>query len=281
MESNNPSVNLASVPDKTTNDFLSSLTTGKAWLGGYRTESKSWAWSDGSQWTGYENWFDDEPSNDENNDYLMMNHFQHSSWSNEENSALYAYGTLCQYDPEPCDSGWKFSEHTNLCYKFIEVKTSWDNALISCKEAIDNPTANLASIPDLSTNAFLARLTNSDTSYWIGGFKSSGGDWAWSDGTEWNFDNWGPEEPSSGDAESHTIFARGIWSSVVTVDQLFSPLCQYDINEGKTTTTSATTVTPTPTQPHGKMIFIKFLDILHISYMPFRNSNSWWRMGWC
>ena len=114
----NPTVNLASVPDKTTNDFLMGLTTKNAWLGGFQKYYRSWLWSDESQWTGYENWGVGQPSNNYDKKYLMFNLHAHGTWSNQKN-AKYAEGSLCQYDPEPCAPDWSFSENTNLCTMFL------------------------------------------------------------------------------------------------------------------------------------------------------------------
>ena len=95
-----PTINLASVPDKITNDLLGGLTTKNAWIGGYFDEtSDSWAWSDGSQWNGFEAWGVEKPSNDSSENYLMFNQPTDGAWSNVKNNAPYAEGYFCQYDP--------------------------------------------------------------------------------------------------------------------------------------------------------------------------------------
>ena len=242
-DSSNPTVNLASVPDKTTNDFLMGLTSKNAWLGGFQKYYRSWLWSDESQWTGYENWGVGQPSNNYDKKYLMFNLYTHGTWSNQKN-AKYAEGSLCQYDPEPCAPDWSFSENTNLCYKFVNILTNWNDAINTCKSSIENPSANLASIPDKSTNDFLARLATTVSS-WIGASKNSDGDWAWSDGSGWNYTNWGSGEPSSGNA---TLFNwpgsfLGKWKTQMSNDYLAPVLCQYDLREKTTTTCTATPAT--------------------------------------
>ena len=248
-ETNNPTVNLASVPDKTTNDFLMGLTTKNAWFGGFQDFSHvswtwDWTWSDESQWTGYENWGVNQPSNNGDKKYLLMNLYDEGTWSNEFNDAAYAQGSLCQYDPEPCAPDWSFSENTNLCYKFVNILTNWNDAINTCKSSIENPSAKLASIPDKSTNDFLSRLATTVSS-WIGASKNSDGDWAWSDGSGWNYTNWGSGEPSSGNA---TLFNwpgsfLGKWKTQMSNDYLAPVLCQYDLREKTTTTCTATPAT--------------------------------------
>ena len=173
----------------------------------------------------------------------MINLYKTGTWNDAENDAQYADGSLCQYDPEPCEQGWVFSEHNNLCYKLVNVHTNWGDAINTCKAAIANPSANLASIPDQRTNSFLARLTYRVIS-WIGASNNSDGDWAWSDESQWNYTNWGPEEPSTGNnvVINWPGFNSGMWKSVFTEDHLAPALCQYDLN---VETTATTTLPPT------------------------------------
>ena len=53
---------LASVTSSETNDFLTTLTQEKCWIGGYTEDRDTWQWSDGSPW-GYTNWANGEPNN--------------------------------------------------------------------------------------------------------------------------------------------------------------------------------------------------------------------------
>ena len=93
-----------SIPDQTTNDFLlNTLPTivkhTEVWLGGYRENGNGqWAWSDGSQWTGWTNWQSGKPSIGNNNNYLEFWGIRNSrTWNNVEKS--YGRRILCQYDP--------------------------------------------------------------------------------------------------------------------------------------------------------------------------------------
>ena len=87
---------LASVPDQVTNDFLSSLSTASAWLGGSAADSAGWTWSDGTPW-GHTNWSPGhgQPHNQAGDqDYLVL---EQSSglWYDEGNPEQF----ICQYEP--------------------------------------------------------------------------------------------------------------------------------------------------------------------------------------
>ena len=92
----NQIVTLASIPDSTTNDFLKTLTTQQAWIGGYRKSDKTWgAWTDGSTW-GYTNWGSGQPNNyGGNQDYVVINFNDHGKWGDEDGEDV--SGALCQY----------------------------------------------------------------------------------------------------------------------------------------------------------------------------------------
>ena len=102
------------------------------------------------------------------------------------------------------------------------------------------------------TNDFLARLTNR-VSLWIGASKNSDGDWAWSDGSGWNYTNWGSTGETG--AGNHAVinwpgYFLGHWKSQTSNDYLAPALCQYDLREETTTATTpsppATTTCPPP-----------------------------------
>jgi len=63
--------------------------------------------------------------------------------------------------------------------------------------------ADLASIHSQDeNNVVVQRLTNQIDKYYLGGFLSSSNSlWEWSDGTRWNYTNWGPGQPNNKDGE--------------------------------------------------------------------------------
>ena len=138
------------------------MTNINAWIGGFKNSNKTWSWSDGSMWTGFGNWYHslflNQADNKDDKNYLMFNYWGNKGvWNDATNREK--QGSLCQYDPMPCEIGWRYSEHNNFCYKLVKVKTNWTEAIRTCRKATTNPSANLASIPDFQTNCFLAKIT--------------------------------------------------------------------------------------------------------------------------
>ena len=183
--------------------------------------------------------------------YLMFNYWSHiGAWNTATNNEI--QGSLCQYNPRPCEAGWKYSEHNGLCYQLVRVKTNWTESIMTCKSATQNPSANLASISDYETNHFLAKLTKRVSS-WIGAYKTSDGIWKWSDGSEWGYTNWGIGEPNNPEnSQDYALFngpglTSGKWKNHKSEDDFIIPaLCQYKIIvDTISTTPSPTTLTAT------------------------------------
>ncbi|CAJ0926198.1 unnamed protein product, partial [Mesorhabditis belari] len=109
----------------------------------------------------------------------------------------------------PCPSGWTYIETFKSCYKLIYTVNgaSGDE---NCRVA----NANLASIHSPEQNQIVYELTKTgvnDLQAWIlfGGQRTGPGvdDWKWSDGSPWNYTNWAPGEPNSGDSHCVRIYA--------------------------------------------------------------------------
>ena len=249
-ETTNPSANLVSIPDQTTNNFLlntmpSIVEHTEVWTGGYR-ENGEWVWSDGSQWTGWTNWYPGKPSGGDNNYLEFWGQRNSRKWNNVPKT--YGRRILCQYDPDPttatatptttkeailCDSEWTFFEHTQICYRFYTTIKDWTSALSFCKSETTNPSANLVSIPDQTTNNFLLNTMPSiveHTEVWTGGYRENG-EWVWSDGSQWTgWTNWYPGKPSGGDNNYLEFWGRKDSRKWNNVPKTYGRriLCQYD-----------------------------------------------------
>ena len=106
------------------------------------------------------------------------------------------------------------------------------DAIKACKES--KPTANFASIPDMTTNAFVKTMVSWRS--WIG-LEKVNGQWVWPDGTKATLTNWLPDQPS-GDGPFVEMFAddkeggRGRWNDLDSSHKR-GAVCEYDINNGK------------------------------------------------
>ena len=104
------------------------------------------------------------------------------------------------------------------------------DAIKACKAS--KPTANLASIPDMTTNAFVQTMVSWRS--WIGLTKVNG-QWVWPDGTKATLTNWVPRQPS-GDGPFVEMFADkegpGKWNDLASSHKR-GAVCQYDISNGK------------------------------------------------
>ena len=92
---------LASVSDWATNSFLTTLTTHRAWIGGYKDQSQ-WKWSDKTVWN-FENWAPNQPDNTWNvEDSLVFNFATNRYGTGQWNDAkgLDAKEFICQYQGE-------------------------------------------------------------------------------------------------------------------------------------------------------------------------------------
>ena len=85
-----------------------------------------------------------------------------------------------------CATGWIQFGQTGNCYKYMETKMNWHEALEQCKA---NSNGTLASVPSKETNDFLLSLITEFV--WIGGLdRNKERIWEWSDGTPWGYENW-------------------------------------------------------------------------------------------
>lgn len=88
-----------------------------------------------------------------------------------------------------CPNGYTVGNN-NVCYKTYASGATWYQAEQVCYQA----GGHLASASDAYTNAFIAGLANkafNGQQYWLGGTTNFlGGNWAWTDFSNFTYANW-------------------------------------------------------------------------------------------
>merc|ERR1712098_121128 len=108
---------------------------------------------------------------------------------------------------EECPEGWVFlgnlsTGQTQRCYKVLEQHLTQPEALAACRALV--PGADLASIHSLEENDLLYEYAYhfggfGDSGYWIGATDAAKeGTWTWTDGSSWDFAEWGDPEYEHG-----------------------------------------------------------------------------------
>ena len=135
-------------------------------------------------------------------------------------------------DTHVCDEDWMFLLSTVMCYRFVDNKTTWSEARAACEHMSPKVKGDLASVPDNETNIFLTSLTTKKA--YIGGMKNDEEQWVWSDGRDWSFELWAPDQPSdSNDGEDFLEILdplKGNWNDVPDdhPEDEVGFICQYD-----------------------------------------------------
>ena len=128
-----------------------------------------------------------------------------------------------------CALGWTYLKHTGKCYKYDPSKSSWKEALKACQ--LTSPSSTLASVPDKTTNDFLATLSGGSERTWLGGYQDESKVWLWADGSKWTgFTNWGQNQPDNPGKEPYLQFnwnAPGHWNNDREHSK-YSFICQHD-----------------------------------------------------
>ena len=91
---------LASIHDEDTNNFISSMTSDRIWLGGYSDnppDTTSWTWADGSAWD-FANWGGQQPDF-KSEPYLELNFGGAGRWNNVFGGSRRKNTYVCQASP--------------------------------------------------------------------------------------------------------------------------------------------------------------------------------------
>ncbi|XP_070700691.1 macrophage mannose receptor 1-like [Pempheris klunzingeri] len=104
---------------------------------------------------------------------------------------------VCPENPDTSNRGLNFFwlPFKGYCYIFFTEEKAWADASASCVRH----GGTLASIEDPSEQEFIERnakiFQDSQTSFWIGLFKTHRGEWLWLDRTVMDYTNWADSQP--------------------------------------------------------------------------------------
>uniref|UniRef100_A0A914EIM3 C-type lectin domain-containing protein n=1 Tax=Acrobeloides nanus TaxID=290746 RepID=A0A914EIM3_9BILA len=241
---------LASIPDGFTNNYITGLmdsTQNKTrfWLGGTTTitSNASWAWTDGTVFQ-YSSWEPGDPFN--GTGYCTLLVVPYGIWGSyycDYSSSSTAF--LCEFanpdfkapaNPDfkapanldfkapiksaSCPDGAFLGFNKSICYEVLEGTSkhySWYDAETQCQT---RENGHLASIPDAFTNNYLTGYLHSSQTqirFWLGGTTTlnSNENWAWSDGSSFDYTSWKPDDPRNGTGLCTILqVPEGTWASI-------------------------------------------------------------------
>ena len=95
---------------------------------------------------------------------------------------------------DPCPENYKFYPHTSKCYQAVWNSPDGEVTRSDANAACTAAGGYLPSVHDKETNCFLTCMI-SIRSY-IGGVYIDG-NWTWTDGSAWDYENWRPGDPDT------------------------------------------------------------------------------------
>ena len=205
---------LATITNEDEQKFITNLLRngGKAyfWLGGYRVNGNNFAWVTGEPMT-YTNWDPEEPNNytgDEN--YIVINWI--GGWNDLYNEGFASdMGFICEWGIVPATEKITFNGRQ---YQVFDAGMSWTEAKAYCESL----GGYLATITDSAEQRFIESLlmNGGKDTYWLGGYRVNGNNFAWITGEPMAYTNWDPEEPNNytGDENYIVINWIGGWNDL-------------------------------------------------------------------
>jgi len=129
--------------------------------------------------------------------------FQIISWYG--NGGGLQYFSTC---PLKCED--EYDLYLNKCYQLVQPQNdiSWNDANFEC----NNRGGQLASIPNAEINDHISTLLSKET--FIGLVKDGTADdeWAWTDGSPFDYVNFSPDSPSGGEFCGNMFSGSGEWN---------------------------------------------------------------------
>jgi len=104
---------------------------------------------------------------------------------------------------KPADCATSDAITDGACFFLSTTKVTWVEAEQACMAY----GGHLASLADEDENIFFGSVANG-TNVWLGGFSRRPNEWAWTDDSEWSYDEWKAGEPSH---DGYVFFEAGTY----------------------------------------------------------------------
>jgi len=120
-----------------------------------------------------------------------------------------------------CREGW--SEFNGHCYKLLDNGGSHYKTRDACAADCSEQGGQLASVHSEEENTFIVELQNRWT--WLGATHVGNCTFEWTDGTAWDYDNWGTNEPHCSDSPDYACIFIGYMLS--TPELWYDSACNW------------------------------------------------------
>uniref|UniRef100_A0A914YSI8 C-type lectin domain-containing protein n=1 Tax=Panagrolaimus superbus TaxID=310955 RepID=A0A914YSI8_9BILA len=165
------------------------------WIGANDIQSTNkWSWTDNTSFD-FSSWDKGQPQSSAG-PVCVSSTMNGARWSTFDCFISKPY--VCEVKASLCPEGWTYFKRTNFCYKLVQNEASWSEAEKACV----NEKSHLVSLHSyeeaLFVTAFATNLTSrADSSRsWIGlSTPDNNTTWEWTDGTPFDYKNWGINEP--------------------------------------------------------------------------------------
>ncbi|KAF8367331.1 hypothetical protein PRIPAC_85160 [Pristionchus pacificus] len=185
--------------------------------------STKWEWADGSP-------VDYKPPLGTQNDDLdkpcgkcSWFGYANGDWKKWCDTTRYSVAVFCSVRLQPpvpsadgCD-GFVDDSDDGVCYQILDTADVFQGAQMLCKQL----GANAASVHTAQENSFIRRLAVSrgavDGVYLGASVSGKGYDFAWTDGTNWDYENFHPGFPKTGYGDClamDTSISSGLWMNI-------------------------------------------------------------------
>merc|ERR1719158_352443 len=193
-----------------------------------------WIWSHSDVDSTYLDWVPGNPNLDPHNrdDCVQISKSDNYLWRDVPCYEKVSASPICQKDidittttPVPtttpfpgCPSGW--SRYENSCFIYI---TSSDNYCSYAQSHCESLGGNLASLHNQEEFNFVQNLISYSDRIWIGGSDVvHEGTWTWSDGSDWDYENWLSDQPDDTPDQNCAVIDGAGWRDLGCTESYYS-----------------------------------------------------------